>query len=65
MTKRPIQSYTCNCGVEHTFSLWVYAHWDIKMTHKCDVCGSVNILLRGKMLKNRGKVIVRPIKVEE
>jgi len=62
---RPIRSYTCACGVEHVFSLWVYAHWNIKITHKCDVCGQVNILLKGKKLKNRGKVIVRPIEIDE
>jgi hypothetical protein len=62
---KPIQSYLCVCGVEHVFSLWVYAHWNIKITHKCDVCGQVNILLKGKKLKNRGKVFVRPIEIDE
>lgn len=42
------KSYLCPCGVEHEFGLWVYAHWDILLTHECDSCNRINLIEAGE-----------------
>ena len=41
--------YVCKCGAYQVFSVWVYAHLDIEITHTC-TCGRKNHLL------NRGVI---------
>lgn len=38
------KGYMCVCGKEHEFSAYVYAHWNDKLVHTCDGCGSKNAL---------------------
>jgi len=30
------KGFTCTCGILHDFSPWVYAHWNIEVTAKCE-----------------------------
>lgn len=29
------KGWTCDCGLEHRFHPWVYAHWGIFITGRC------------------------------
>jgi hypothetical protein len=40
------KGYTCACGKEHRFPSYVYAHWDMLLTHTCE-CGRENEMVRG------------------
>lgn len=40
------KGYTCKCGKFNLFSLWVFAHWDELITHKCE-CGRTAHIRRG------------------
>lgn len=44
------KSYKCKCGIENKFALWLFAHWDLRVAHRCE-CGRVNELLRGRIVK--------------
>ena len=48
MAKRaPLRkSWTCECGKEHEFPGYVYAHWDVQLVHTCD-CGRKHSILGG------------------
>jgi len=42
------KGYDCPaCGRFHRFSPWVYAHWDIAITHSCN-CGVEATILMGR-----------------
>jgi Zn ribbon nucleic-acid-binding protein len=46
----PRKGYTCpDCKTHHDFSAWVYAHWSIELTHRCD-CGVKNTILKGEVI---------------
>jgi|PlaIllAssembly_1097288.scaffolds.fasta_scaffold44816_5 hypothetical protein len=42
-------SYICQCGREHPFAVWVFAHWRDLLVHKCG-CGRVNQIFAGRCL---------------
>lgn len=42
------KGFTCECGKEHEFSLYVYSHWDIQLVHSCEACGREHTILRGR-----------------
>lgn len=45
------KGYQCpKCKTDHEFPSYVFAHWDVLLTHTCG-CGSVNKLRSGKVLK--------------
>lgn len=48
MTKPNLpKGFTCTqCGKEHEFDAYVYAHWDTLLGHTCD-CGAEHGILRG------------------
>ena len=46
MTYVSPSGYTCECGKDHKFPAYVYAHMDIELTHTC-TCGRRHIILRG------------------
>lgn len=41
------KGFKCECGTEHPFSAYVYAHWDIRLSHTCDECGARHNILGG------------------
>lgn len=41
------KSYQCECGTEHEFSSYVYAHWRDRLVSTCPVCRAVYHLRRG------------------
>ena len=49
--KKPVdlpKSYLCTqCHTEHQFPGYVYAHWDVDITHTCD-CGARHNIRRGE-----------------
>ena len=47
------KGYTCLCGAEHAFHVWVFSHWDIPLTHTCEKCGSINTIQRGVRINVR------------
>lgn len=53
MSKLPL-GYTCKCGVENRFHIYVYAHWDTQLEHTCE-CGRKNKVLRGVVTIGRLK----------
>lgn len=42
------KGFTCECGEEHAFNAYVYAHWDIALTHECPKCNRTHTILRGR-----------------
>lgn len=53
VTRGP-KGFKCGCGQWHEFAIWVYAHWDILITHKCDQCGRVHDIMQGRASQTRG-----------
>lgn len=47
MSNEEATSYACNCGAEHKFPAYVYAHWTEELTHTCDKCGAKYSICRG------------------
>jgi hypothetical protein len=41
------KGFTCECGVTHGYTAYVYAHWDESLTHTCE-CGREHRVLRGR-----------------
>jgi hypothetical protein len=41
----------CLCGNENRFSVWVYAHWRMKITFTCPSCHAKCTLLRGEIIQ--------------
>jgi hypothetical protein len=45
------------CGRRSEFGMYVFAHWDITLSHTCPDCGEVSSVLRGHVERvERGKV---------
>lgn len=42
------KGFTCECGQEHEYSGYVYAHWDIQLVKTCEECGREYTILRGR-----------------
>jgi hypothetical protein len=42
--------YTCKCGRQNEFGVWVAAHWNDQVVHSCD-CGRKNSILRGRVVR--------------
>lgn len=43
------KGFTCKtpgCGEQHVFNLYVFAHWDEQLKHKCK-CGALSTIQRG------------------
>lgn len=51
MGKEMNKSYTCECGREHRFSGYVFAHLDMTLDHTCE-CGRKNVLCRGLVCRS-------------
>lgn len=60
MAKIPY-GYICKCSQEHKFDLYVYAHWDDKLTHRCGLCRRKNIIIRGKVRNMSSKKLMQSI----
>jgi len=41
------EGFTCECGGHHRFPAYVYAHWDTRLIHTCDVCDRQHAIIRG------------------
>lgn len=50
------KGFTCECGKEHAFGLYVAAHWNERMEHTCE-CGRHHEVFRGyvKLLQSGKK----------
>lgn len=44
------RKYQCICGVEHSFSPYVYGHWYETVKHACTVCNRVNHIKEGELV---------------
>jgi hypothetical protein len=42
------KGFTCECGEFHHFVGYVYAHWDIRLTHECEKCGAKHSIRLGR-----------------
>lgn len=42
------KGYTCECGTEHEFPAYVYAHWREELVHSCDSCGNKHEIFMGR-----------------
>lgn len=40
------KGFVCECGKRHDFVGYVYAHWDIELSHTCP-CGRKHIIYSG------------------
>jgi predicted nucleic acid-binding Zn-ribbon protein len=47
------KGYTCKCGHQHRFTLWVFAHYDETLIHFCPDCGRENTFKKGKVIESR------------
>jgi len=48
MSTKPLrEGFTCECGKEHKFPTYVYAHWRELLIHTCDVCGAKHEICAG------------------
>jgi hypothetical protein len=41
------KGFKCKCGAFHSFSLWVYAHWDMPLLYECLECRRCYEVLHG------------------
>lgn len=41
------KGFTCKCGEEHVFGVWVAAHWDMELLHTCPKCGRQSKVCQG------------------
>lgn len=57
---KPSKGFTCTtpaCGEYHAFSLYVFAHWDEQLHHKCSKCGALHHIQRGHVrISKRGRI---------
>lgn len=50
------KGFTCECGTQHDFGMYVMSHWDTVLIHTCAACGAQHSVVRGvAKLKRRGK----------
>ena len=45
------KGFTCDCGREHKFPLYVYAHWNILLTMTCESCSRTYEIQNGVALQ--------------
>lgn len=46
------KGYYCGaCETFHRFGMWVYAHWDERITGVCQHCGAVNHIEAGEVVE--------------
>ena len=48
MAKKLPTGFTCECGENHEFPAYVFAHYDIPLIHMCHDCGRKHYILSGK-----------------
>jgi transcription elongation factor Elf1 len=42
------KGFTCKpCGTYHKYPSYVYAHWDMTLTHTCPKCGAKHEIVSG------------------
>lgn len=42
------KGFDCQCCKKHhVYFAYVFAHWDIELSHKCDACDAEHSILRG------------------
>lgn len=41
------KGFACECGKEHRFPLYVYAHWSNVLNFTCPDCGATYAIVRG------------------
>ena len=42
------KGYDCQCCKKnHKYPAYVFAHWDVTLTHKCEECDATHEILRG------------------
>ena len=41
------KGFTCECGMEHEYSLYVFAHWYEALVHTCPNCNRKHEILCG------------------
>lgn len=51
MKEKLPKGFKCECGKEHEFSVWVYAHWDDVVWNRCE-CGRQNTIQAGVVIKS-------------
>jgi hypothetical protein len=50
--ERTAEGYTCSrCKRQHKYPGYVYAHWDVSLTHTCE-CGLAHNIFRGHASPN-------------
>lgn len=42
------KGYKCECGTEHKFPVYVYAHWREELVHACETCGNKHTIFMGR-----------------
>lgn len=42
------KGFRCECGAWEEYPAWLFAHWDDRVNHTCDVCGRKHVLFRGE-----------------
>lgn len=52
--KNDDKGFTCRCGERHEFPAYVYAHWDMTLTHTCDNCGRRHEVIAGVASEIKG-----------
>jgi len=43
------KGWTCECGKEHKFGSYVYAHWDMTLLHTCEFCQRKHEVIQGEV----------------
>lgn len=49
MSKKSLpKGFKCECGTFHEFTVYVYAHWTMPLTHDSCPCGRIHSVCEGK-----------------
>lgn len=46
------KGFTCECGKYEKYSVYVYAHWDVKLIFTCE-CGIKYSIIKGRATKQK------------
>lgn len=51
------KGFNCEtCGQRHDFPAYVFAHWNVRLTHTCESCGAKHDIICGRATQvSRGK----------
>jgi len=50
------KGFKCECGEDHPFDGYVYAHYRMVLAHTCDSCGAKHNICMGRAtLKKKGR----------